>query len=158
MQILWDVPDYERLQRGFEVLAKWNKVTLELLIRFMLVSLQREHTRGVKCAAELSIKYSRIQHALRSLGLDDRSLKWNLNHAIPCFASAWCNADVEHACLRTIICSMVEARRMSEGLSFQQLRKMIYISYIVLDPQDTFTWKMTSAALAERFGVALPDE
>ena len=54
MRVLWDVPDYERLQRGFETLDYWNKVTLELLIRFMLASLQRKHTRGIKCAAELS--------------------------------------------------------------------------------------------------------
>ena len=123
MRVLWDVPDYERLQRGFETLGWENKVTLELLIRFMLASLQRKHTGGIKCAAELSIKYSWIQHALRSLGLDDRSLKWNLSHAIPCFASTWCNEHVDYACLRTIICTMLKARRMSEGKSFQQLPK-----------------------------------
>ena len=133
-------------------------MTLELLIRFMLVSLHRKHAGGSECAAELSIKYSWIRHALRSLGLDDRSLKWNLNHAIPCFASAWCNADVDYACLRTIICTMVKARHMSEGLSFQQLRKMIYIKYICLDPQDTVTWETSSAALATRLSIDLPDE
>ena len=47
---------------------------------------------------------------------------------------------------------------MSEGLSFQQLRKMIYIWDIALDPPDTFTMKTASVVLAERFGVALSDE
>ena len=126
MQILWDIPDYERLQRGYEALGYCYNVTLELLIRFMLVSLQRKHTVGVKGAAELSIKYSWIQHALRSLGLDDRSLKRNLNDAIPCFASTWCNADVDYACLRTIIRTMLEARHMSKGKGKNQLRKMNY--------------------------------
>ena len=101
-------------------------MTLEILTRFMLVSLQRKHAGGSECAAELSIKYSWIQHALRSLGLDDRSLKWNLNHAIPCFASTWCNADVDYACLRTIICTMLKARHMSKGKGKNQLRKMNY--------------------------------
>ena len=124
MRILWEIPDYERLQRGFETLGYCFTVTPELLIRFMLRSLQREHTGGVPCVAELSIRCIWIQHALRSLGLDDRSLKLYLNHAICCFASTWRNTDVDYACLRTIVCTMLKARHMSKGKGKQQLRRM----------------------------------